>query len=241
MAHLRHTAAAATQIELSLTNNQSTMISVRREPGRYRLRLHHMFTEAGPDIVSALCRYVTCAEQAASAELDAFIDQKQALLRTLPAPDEDPSLTTKARAPRLNPVGHAHDLLALYQQLNVAYFGGTIEAQITWGQRKRSQLPPRLSRSLKLGSYSVEDRLIRIHPTLDRAQVPSYVVAFIIYHEMLHQKHPIPIVAGRRQFSRPAGALGARPEQGVRAGAVAITGEVVDGDGTKGQVGHVVD
>ena len=67
VAHIRRTLAPEAQVELSLTDNQCTMITVRREPGRYRLRLHHMFAEAGPDIVAALGRYVTRAERAASA------------------------------------------------------------------------------------------------------------------------------------------------------------------------------
>lgn len=55
-----------------------------------------------------------------------------------------------------------------------------------------------------MGSYSVEDKLIRIHPSLDRPFVPRYFVAWIVYHEMLHQKHDIPVVDGRRQFHTPA-------------------------------------
>jgi hypothetical protein len=46
----------------------------------------------------------------------------------------------------------------------------------------------------------VEDALIRIHPTLDRREVPEYFLAWIVYHEMLHQKHSIPVIAGRRRF-----------------------------------------
>jgi hypothetical protein len=51
-----------------------------------------------------------------------------------------------------------------------------------------------------MGSYSVEDRLIRIHASLDRPFVPKLFVEWIVYHEMLHQKHDIPVVGGRRQF-----------------------------------------
>ena len=54
-----------------------------------------------------------------------------------------------------------------------------------------------------MGSYSVEDRLIRIHASLDRPFVPRLFVEWIVYHEMLHQKHDIPVVGGRRQFHTP--------------------------------------
>ena len=51
-----------------------------------------------------------------------------------------------------------------------------------------------------MGSYSVEDRLIRIHRALDRAFVPRFFVAWIVFHEMLHQVHDIRVINGRREF-----------------------------------------
>jgi hypothetical protein len=51
-----------------------------------------------------------------------------------------------------------------------------------------------------MGSYSVEDRLIRIHRSLDRAFVPRFFVAWIVFHEMLHQVHDIRVKNGRREF-----------------------------------------
>ncbi len=51
-----------------------------------------------------------------------------------------------------------------------------------------------------MGSYSVEDRLIRIHRSLDREFVPRFFVAWIVFHEMLHQVHDIRVKNGRREF-----------------------------------------
>jgi predicted metal-dependent hydrolase len=49
----------------------------------------------------------------------------------------------------------------------------------------------------------VEDRLIRVHPVLDQEMVPSYFVDWIVFHEMLHGKHEIRRVGGRRRFHPP--------------------------------------
>lgn len=54
-----------------------------------------------------------------------------------------------------------------------------------------------------MGSYCMEDRLIRIHPSLDRTFVPRLFVEWVVYHEMLHQKHGVPLIDGRRQFHSP--------------------------------------
>ncbi len=180
---------------LTITDNCYTMISVRRQKGQYRLRLHHMFLDADADIVRALGRYVARNDRAASRALGLYIEDHQRTIRY-----------ARRRAPRLvtlTTAGQVHELAAIYAELNRRYFGNAIDARITWGQR----LPVgkrRPRRSIKMGSYSVEDRLIRIHPSLDRAFVPRLFVEWIVYHEMLHQKHDIPVVGGRRRFHTPA-------------------------------------
>jgi hypothetical protein len=183
-------------VELIVTNNRSTMISVQREPGRYRVRLHRMFLVAGSSTLNALGRYVTDNCRHASAELGEFIDANQAQI--------PPRAHAPARPQRIIHVGRHYDLWHLFERLNTRYFSGKIDARITWGRLPRRTGKPRRHHSLKLGSYSVEDRLIRIHPTLDQPYVPSYFIEWIIYHEMLHQKHPIPVIAGRRRYHTPA-------------------------------------
>jgi hypothetical protein len=74
-----------------------------------------------------------------------------------------------------------------------------VNAVITWGKhstrRRRDVAGRKAARStIKLGSYSGVERLIRIHPSLDRKWVPRYFVAYIVYHEMLH--HVIPASRG---------------------------------------------
>jgi hypothetical protein len=67
--------------------------------------------------------------------------------------------------------GRHHDLRALFDDLNERYFAG-----------------------------QVQDEIIRIHPVLDAADVPEFFVAYIVYHEMLHELHEMPIVDGRRIY-----------------------------------------
>jgi len=184
------------RIELELTDNRSTMISVRTQPGLFVLRLHHMFLRAGPEIVVALGRYVERDDRAASQLLNRFIDHHSTRIRRPRRASPPP------RA--LQPRGEVHDLRVIFEGLNQRYFGGAIRADITWGSRLSPALRGRERRSLKMGSYCVEDRLIRIHASLDRACVPVGFLGWIVYHEMLHQKHDIPLRGGRRQFHTPA-------------------------------------
>ena len=90
--------------------------------------------------------------------------------------------------------GVYHNLEIIYSRLNEYYFKNQILTQITWGKwGNRSN-----TRSIRLGSYDASRRLITIHPGMDQASVPRICVERIVYHEMLHQKHPAKYRNGRR-------------------------------------------
>lgn len=182
------------RLQVKLTDNRYTMLSVRRENEsipQFQVRLHHMFADATPTVTQALARYIGMNDAEASKVLGDFIDANQHRVRPK-SPRKGAKLETK---------GVCHDLQAMYDSLNLEYFGGTIDATITWGQRCGK---PRRRNSIKMGSYAVEDRCIRIHRSLDRPLVPQFFVEWIVYHEMLHQVHKAPVVNGRRQFHTKA-------------------------------------
>ena len=188
-AHLERAAVAVT-----LTDNRYTMISVRRIPRerRYEVRLHLMFADADPVITRALAKYVADNDRDASRVLGRFIDGNNDHVRG-----------RARRAPHQIIVtgGDVHDLRDIYDQVNAQYFAGNIEAAITWGPRTASV---RRRNSIKMGSYVLDDRLIRVHRSLDRVFVPRFFVEWIVFHEMLHQVHGIAVKNGRREFHSPA-------------------------------------
>jgi hypothetical protein len=175
-------------LELRLTNNHYSMISVRRKPDGYRLRLHRMFVGAEPRTVRALARYVVHNDRRASTLLGDYIERHQHIIR---------QQKRRPRQMHLRTDGRYHDLQAIFDRLNVAHFAGGLEARITWGPVTSRG---RRRRSIKMGSFAVEDRIIRIHPALDQDCVPDYFVAWIVFHEMLHGKHEVKRENGRRRF-----------------------------------------
>ena len=163
---------------LSITDNRHSIITHRVQRGVLHVRVHHMFLDAPAAVVDALVRYVTRGDRDASATLGDHID------------DNGFRLARRKRNAPLVSKGKHHDLLELFEGINERYFDGSVNAVITWGKRptRKAKTVPR--RTIKLGSYSAVDRLIRIHPALDQKWVPRYFVAYIVYHEMLH--HVIP-------------------------------------------------
>src|SRR5262249_23445583 len=71
----------------------------------------------------------------------------------------------------------------LFDALNERYFDVAVDARITWGKAAAIR-----RRSIKLGSYHANEKLIRIHPALDQSFVPAYFVEFVVFHEMLHER-----------------------------------------------------
>ncbi|MEM9492666.1 MAG: hypothetical protein AAGC55_26195, partial [Myxococcota bacterium] len=169
------------ELSVTLTDNRYTMISVRRDQRdgikQYKVRLHRMFAQASPVVTRALARYVAHNDRDASRVLGDYIDDHQ---------DEVRDVRRRNASARLVTSGRVHDLQAIFDDLNQRYFNNTIEARITWGQRTSK---PRRRNSIKMGSYSVEDKLIRIHRSLDRSFVPRFFVEWVMFHEMLHQVH----------------------------------------------------
>lgn len=197
--------AAMRPVMLSVTDNCRSMIAFEERDGIVRARLHHMFLDAPMRVQSALVRYIAHGSltrgSLAQKETAAQAAREASLLvgRYI----EENSHRIRAARPFLRPLstqGQHHDVLSIFKTLNDKYFGGTVDALVTWGRVGRRGLDeqgtgvaPR--RTVKLGSYSAVERLIRLHPVLDRPWVPRYFVSFILYHEMLH--HVVPPVPGK--------------------------------------------
>jgi hypothetical protein len=85
--------------------------------------------------------------------------------------------------------GKIYDLAELFAQLNAKYFDGELESpMLSWSQRQTRRI---------LGHHDHVHRTIIISRTLDDAAIPRYVVEYVLYHEMLHVKHPARLVSGR--------------------------------------------
>jgi len=181
---------ATRPVLLSITDNRHAIISHSQERGVVRARVHHMFLDAPTRVQDALVRYVSEGDREASELIGRFIEANT------------PRLARASRNQRFVTQGNHHDLLAVYERLNDAYFDGALNALVTWGARTARPKKPRAT--IKLGSYAHQDRLVRIHPVLDRRWVPRYFVEYVMFHEMLH--HAMPATSrgvGRRLLHPP--------------------------------------
>src|SRR5205085_5343742 len=95
-----------------------------------------------------------------------------------------------------NPAGRYFDLKQLFEGLNFKYFFGLMaRPEIGWSRQ--------VSKS-QLGHYDPSHNTIVINRMLDKSQVPLSVVEYVLYHEMLHLRHPVEHRGGRRCVHTPA-------------------------------------
>lgn len=86
--------------------------------------------------------------------------------------------------------GRSYDLDAIFEELNLRFFHGLLARPLmTWsGEDARN----------RLGHYDPAHNAIVVSRVFDQARVPRLVVEYIVYHEMLHLKHPVRMRGSRR-------------------------------------------
>lgn len=167
---------AHNKIQLKINNNRSTMLSVRWEPDCTKVSLHQMFLNAPKNIMRDLACYVRQEQENISPVVKEFIEDK---LKTL---DYSHELDLK----KLQTNGHVYNLKKILSDLNQEYFDNKLNLHITWFGKPHTKSKSRVT----FGLYHDPLRLIKIHRLLDTPSVPSYVVEYVVYHEMLHHVCP---------------------------------------------------
>jgi hypothetical protein len=88
----------------------------------------------------------------------------------------------RVRLAATNPRGAHFDLGALFEDLNAKYFsGGLRRPHIGWSSRNWRR---------QFGCYDPGPNQILLNRRMDRATVPQCAVEYVLFHEMLHVKHP---------------------------------------------------
>jgi hypothetical protein len=89
-----------------------------------------------------------------------------------------------------SPRGHFYDLDTVFEELNTRFFHGLMaRPRMSWSQTKTRRI---------LGHYDPAHNAIIISRIFDHPAIPRYVLEYIVYHEMLHLKHPVKLRGSRR-------------------------------------------
>jgi hypothetical protein len=90
----------------------------------------------------------------------------------------------------LSAKGELYDLDEVFESLNQRFFYGLLGRPVlTWSEHSARRL---------LGHYDAAHNTIMVSRVFDRPGTPRYAIEYLMYHEMLHLKHPVTVRRGRR-------------------------------------------
>jgi predicted metal-dependent hydrolase len=88
----------------------------------------------------------------------------------------------RVRRAALDATGRHFDMNAMFDDLNARFFANELRRpHLGWSTRGWRR---------QFGSYDPGPDQILLNKRMDRPEVPRYVVEYVLYHEMLHVKHP---------------------------------------------------
>jgi hypothetical protein len=97
---------------------------------------------------------------------------------------------TRGRKRISTPRGHVWDLEEVFEAVNTRFFHGLLgRPTLTWSAHVARRM---------LGHYDAAHNTIVVSRVFDRPGTPRYAIEYLLYHEMLHLKHPVRVKAGRR-------------------------------------------
>jgi hypothetical protein len=83
----------------------------------------------------------------------------------------------------LGPEGRFYHLDEIFDSLNLRFFGGLLgRPDLTWSEHNARR---------SLGHYDAAHNTIVVSRVFDRPSSPRYAIEYLVYHEMLHLKHPV--------------------------------------------------
>jgi predicted metal-dependent hydrolase len=97
---------------------------------------------------------------------------------------------TRGRKRISSPVGRYYHLEEVFESLNLRFFHGLLgRPTLTWSAHAAKRM---------LGHYDAAHNTIVVSRIFDRPDTPRCAIEYLLYHEMLHLKHPVKIKRGRR-------------------------------------------
>ena len=88
------------------------------------------------------------------------------------------------------PEGRFYHLDEVFDSLNFRFFGGLLgRPELTWSEHHARR---------SLGHYDAAHNTIVVSRVFDRPSSPRYAIEYLLYHEMLHLKHPVKMRGLRR-------------------------------------------
>jgi hypothetical protein len=176
------------RIDLRYQKFTSASSRIRFSDGTLRVRISDLL-ESAPAPVQESLAYILLSKLFRQRVPDRMLNQYRMYLRR---PEMQATIDSTRRTRGTKRVeaaeGSHFDLEAIFAETNCKYFADSIpKPRLGWTRTA--------SRTI-LGHYDAGHHAIVLSKLLDRASVPAWLVEYVMFHEMLHIKHPTEICSG---------------------------------------------
>jgi hypothetical protein len=164
--------------------------TIRLREGQIKVHLSDLL-EGAPDTVLRAIAHILLAklyrkplDPAHNTRYRRFVSSEAVLRQT------ERIRQTRGRKKISTAKGDYYDLDEVFETLNSRFFHGLLgRPLLTWSEHKARRL---------LGHYDAAHNTIMISRVFDRRNTPRYAIEYLMYHEMLHLRHPVKVRSGRR-------------------------------------------
>ena len=164
--------------------------TVRLSDGRMKLRLSDLLESAPEPVLKAIIHillakiYRRPIDRAHSSRYRRYIASREMMQKAQRVRQ------MRGRKRLESAQGRCYDLDEVFDTLNVRFFHGLLgRPQMSWSAERARHL---------LGHYDPAHNAIIISKVFDQPHVPRLAMEYIVYHEMLHLKHPVKVRGSRR-------------------------------------------
>ena len=178
------------RLVISFYSYKSMKSTIRQAGGTYQVRISDMLKDAPPEVISALLRILVSKVNRRPVPKEVN-DLYQAYTQSPPMLERLGNVRrTRGRKDMADPSGERHDLVPIFERLNTQFFGAALDMpKLGWSKRNTTAL---------FGHYDKDHKSITISKTLDSDDVPSFVLEYVLFHEMLHLVYDVKYKNRRR-------------------------------------------
>jgi predicted metal-dependent hydrolase len=164
--------------------------TIRLREGQLQVRLSDLL-EAAPEPVHRAIAHILLAKLYRKPILAAHADRYRRYTTSDEVAQKAQQIRqTRGRKRISTPRGRHYDLDEVFDALNLRFFHGLLgKPTLTWSAHAARRM---------LGHYDAAHHTIVVSRVFDRPDTPRCAVEYLLYHEMLHLKHPVRVKAGRR-------------------------------------------
>jgi predicted metal-dependent hydrolase len=164
--------------------------TIRLREGKLRVRVSDLLEGAPDAVLRALAHILLAKMYRKPIEREASLRYRRYVASSNIASKAHLVRQMRGRKQLGSAQGQTWNLETMFEDLNSRFFHGLLgRPRMAWSRDHARH---------HLGHYDPAHNAIVVSRILDHPRVPRYAIEYIVYHEMLHLKHPVKLRGSRR-------------------------------------------